>query len=96
MLDQVIDYVPVIFFAKEEDEQNDSDAPIDDLEYEEGFVVPVCGTEPLHEKWCTLNELLVKIVAPKVCITSLLPQKSNWHPSERRVPRISCKLVKLT
>ena len=50
MLDQVIDYVPVIFFAKEEDEQNDSDAPIDDLEYEEGFVVPVCGTEPSDEK----------------------------------------------
>ena len=96
MLDKVIDSVPIIFFAKEEKEQNDSDAPIDDLEYEEGFVVPVCGTEPPDEKWCTLNKILLKIVTPKVCITSLLPQKSNWHPSKRRVPRISCKLVKLT
>ena len=48
--------VPVILFAKEEDEQNDSDTPIDDLKYEEGFVVPIFCTEPSDEKWCTLNE----------------------------------------
>ena len=79
--ENLFDEVSVIYLAAEEDEDDDTDEPVDRVDHGQGWVIPVNWILPFNKEWNNLR-IKLKMIIQAMEINGFipLPLKTRLYP----------------